>query len=107
MTLFILNESKDIEIANDLSVFKSLDDVSIGIEPIDVENEEYFLFDTEGNFYQIRITQENAKFVFDKADCNIDLAKKLVLDCFLRRRLTYSEDKSLEENTRMLGLESL
>ncbi len=76
MTLFILNESKSIEVANDLSVFETLKDVSIAIEPIDVENREYFLFDSNGQFYEINSTESFDEFEYVNSTIKIDLAKK-------------------------------
>lgn len=62
--LYVLNESKQINIATDLSVFSSLGKISLSIEPIDVKNEEYFLFDTEGQFYAIAPTEKFDVFVY-------------------------------------------
>jgi hypothetical protein len=105
MTLFVLNESKTIDVANALLVFKSFEDVSIYIEPIDVENSEYFIFDTNGQFYEINSTDLFDEFEYVSSNLKIDLAIKLVSDALSRRGLVYSANKSLEENARNLGVE--
>ncbi|MGH0001348.1 hypothetical protein ACQU0X_14825 [Pseudovibrio ascidiaceicola] len=58
-TLYVLNESSSIEQAGDLEFYDSLESVINDVEPIDIANNEYSLFDSNGYFYEFNLDGEH------------------------------------------------
>lgn len=77
MAIFLLNESRDVSQLGSSSVFLSLEEVSSYVEPVDVDNAEYFLCDSTGQFYSISSTPSFDKFAFTKTLVDLELARKL------------------------------
>jgi hypothetical protein len=44
----VLNESTSIDTPGDVSIYQSVRELTLHVEPVDVENGEYFAFDAEG-----------------------------------------------------------
>jgi hypothetical protein len=105
MTLYLVNESRQIDCANDLSVYSDLDQVSLAIEPIDVENNEYFIFDTDGQFYSIKSGGSFNDFSYAKTVSDVSLVRKLILDYLIVIGRGYDKRLSLEENAARIGLD--
>jgi hypothetical protein len=80
MKVFLLNESKDVSQLGSGNAFLTLDEVSSYIEPVDVDNGEFFLCDSDGQFYSILSTKSFDRFMFTKAFVNAHLARKLFRD---------------------------
>ena len=103
--LYVLNESKQINIATDLSVFSSLRKISLSIEPIDVKNGEYFLFDTEGQFYTIAPTEKFDLFVYTEDFVDKKKVEHLVRQYLPKIGLAYDSSLTLEQNVSKIGVE--
>lgn len=102
MTLYILNESRSSRAAGDLGIYRNLDELSKDIEPIDVENEEFFLFDTDGQFYSIEGTGQPDQFNFRRTHKDQTVAQQVIEDYLTQLDKTYSVELSLEENVRKI-----
>jgi len=105
MALYLINESRQVDCANDLSVYSSLDQVSLAIEPIDVENGEYFLFDTDGQFYSIKSGSSFNDFSYTKTFSDVSLVRKLILNYLILIGRGYDDRLSLEENAARIGVD--
>jgi len=102
MTLYMINESQKKNVPNDISVYSSLKDVELDIEPVDVDNGEFFLFDTDGYFYSIASTESFDRFIFKKVEKNEDMARRIVQNYLERLANPYDVAKSIEENARKI-----
>lgn len=98
MPLYMLNESRSRDVANDIDVFRSLASVAEYIEPVDVENGEFFLFDSDGFFYSIEWTGTRDRYIFARSLWDMALVRKLVQDYLTLIGLTYDATKNLEGN---------
>ena len=105
MPLFILNESTEIAGPADLTVFATLSDAALPIEPIDVENRECCLFDTDGRFFDICATGEFDRYGFVALDRRPVLARDLVETYFKRLDWTWDRSADLVGNASLLGVE--
>jgi hypothetical protein len=77
MKVFLLNESKVVTELGSGNVFPNLAQVSGYIEPVDVDNAEFFLCDSDGQFYLIESTKSFDMFVFKESFLDANLAQKL------------------------------
>lgn len=55
----ILNESRKIDQAGDVGFYRSNAEVLAQIEAIDVENQEYYAFDSEGRLLALALAENN------------------------------------------------
>ncbi len=54
----IINESKVIEKSGDITFYKTVTEAENALEPVDVKNEEYFAFDSQGHLLQLNIVED-------------------------------------------------
>jgi hypothetical protein len=87
VTLYILNESKSIDGLGPLDIFSTLELLIEHIEAIDVRNDEYFAFTSEGNriFLSASSDYSPIKYTLDELSKNKSDLKKLLVD-FLNDR---------------------
>jgi len=52
----ILNENARMDVGGDVNVFFSVEDAESYVEAIDVENDEYFAFDSQGRLLQFEVS---------------------------------------------------
>ena len=50
---FIVNESSSVDVPGDVTFYESASDLEGHLEAIDVENEEFFAFDSEGRLLRL------------------------------------------------------
>ncbi|KZL22525.1 hypothetical protein [Pseudovibrio sp. WM33] len=77
-TLFVLNESSSMEQAGDLTFFDTLESVLSYVEPIDVANQEYYLFDSNGYFYQFNLNDEHVTVDAESKIARANLARSVI-----------------------------
>lgn len=81
----VINESHTIDLPGDMTFFESVADLEGYVEPIDVENEEYFAFDAEGRLLRletdgkvVRVTEAESQPHHE------DVLRHLLVQGFLR-----------------------
>lgn len=94
--LFVLNESKELQRPGGLDVFLSLQSVLNYIEPIDVLNNEFFLFDTDGYRYELSAASEYSDIVARKSSNAVckDIVRELLIDYANRAEMVNSSGRS-------------
>lgn len=95
----IINESKVLDRSGDITFFKTVTKAERYIEPIDVENGEYFAFDAQGRLLSLSVVG-NAVVITDRnpvENCH-DILEKIMTEYLSRldipvedfRRLSFS-----------------
>jgi hypothetical protein len=102
MKLFILQESKVDDRAEDLIAFRSLESLLNYVEPLDVDAAEYRAFDTDGQFYSLRVEEGGTEVTSSKLSINAGLGLRIVREYMNRTRLGYDDSKSIAHNALML-----
>ncbi|WP_037036124.1 hypothetical protein [Pseudovibrio sp. JE062] len=77
-TLFVLNESNSIEQAGDLEFYASLESVINDVESIDIANNEYSLFDSNGYFYEFNLDGERITVDTESKVARANLARSVI-----------------------------
>ncbi|MEM7621459.1 MAG: hypothetical protein AAF228_13615 [Pseudomonadota bacterium] len=90
---FVLNASSREDVPGDIYIYKYLDKLILGTEPIDVENEEFFAFDTEGRKIDLFVINPPDKLEYVAAKIEENPTHKDVVFRLLKFYLTLiSED---------------
>ena len=63
--LYLLNESNKPTVPGDLGIYRNINDVLAYIEPIDVANDEYFLFSTDGRKHALAANLETGEIAIE------------------------------------------
>lgn len=83
----VVNESDKITEAGPLYFFQTVGDAEQYLEPIDVVNEEYFAFDSEGRLLRLTVDDDQARVQISEAGAEPSheaVLLKLLIDFFLR-----------------------
>lgn len=102
MPYFLLYESSSISRLGESSVFSSLETLSNYIEPIDVDNNEYFLCDITGQFYSISTTSNFNLFLYKETILDQKLARELFIEHLASIGKSIDRMATIEEISEML-----
>ncbi len=110
MTLFALNESHHSNVAGDVTVFRTLDHVLAYMEPMNVESDDFTIFDSDGQFYKISFKIEgpwySRRAICDHHIAFVDrrAAERVVADHLALCGLPVREGESLEASMERMGV---
>lgn len=78
-TPIVLNESTSIDTPGDASIYQTVQELTVHVEPVDVENDAYFTFDAEGRLTVLETDGRTATIRAAEPETNHrdDLAKLL------------------------------
>jgi hypothetical protein len=81
MTLYILNESKELDVRGDLQIFSSIDLLVLQIEAIDVRNCEHFAFTSSGRriFLEAETDYSPIKYTLDEGADYTSIVTKILV----------------------------
>jgi hypothetical protein len=104
----IVNECQQMDAAGDVTLYASVANAELNLEPIDVENDEYFAFDAEGRLLALRT--DGQKVTISAAEpepTHQEILRSLLSDLFVRAGLIDDRSSPIElaELVRM-GLEN-
>lgn len=92
----IINESKVIDRSGDVTFFETVTKAERHLEAIDVENEEYFAFDSQGHLLKLSVVRDGVA-ITDKTpfeNCR-NILKKVMIDYLLRTNTPEEELREL------------
>lgn len=106
MTIFILNDNNRGDLAGDVSIYSSLESVSLNSEVQDFEDGHLHLYDSEGNIYRFIRAKTNDSFIFEVTSSDLKQVVNVVEDFYTNIGLVYLSNSSLELNLRLLEIDS-
>jgi len=102
--IFFLNEASRRDVAGDVEAFRTIEALANYIEIPDVLNGNYWVFDSDGYFYDITLTGERStafrkrtEFTFQRTEFHPDLALDIVKQALENVKREFDRNTGLEE----------